>query len=158
MEFSKDNKLIPFRATVVDIALFFSHLSSIGTSASVIETSYSALKWIYDIAGVANPMVNPFVKTIIEGAKRENAKPVIKRTPISKDTLMRFCEKYADNNDLLICRDISMALFLFAGFFRFSELAYLTIKDIAICATHSTIHVNKSKTDQYRKGDEKVMK
>jgi len=69
--------------------LFFSHLSSIGTSASVIETSYSALKWVHDIAGVANPMVNPFVKTIIEGAKRENAKPVIKKTPISKDPLTR---------------------------------------------------------------------
>lgn len=47
IEFSKDNKLIPFPATVVDIALFFSHLSSIGTSASVIEASYSALKWVH---------------------------------------------------------------------------------------------------------------
>lgn len=157
IEFSKDNKLIPFPATAVDIALFFSHLSSIGTSASVIETSHSALKWVHDIAGVANPMVNPFVKTVIEGAKRQNAKPVTKKTPISKDALTRCCEKYADNNELQIRRDISMALLLFAGFFRFSELACLTIKDIAICATHLTIQVNNSKTDQYRKGDEVVI-
>lgn len=141
IEFSNNNKLIPFPATVADIALFFSHLSSIGTSASVIETSYSALKWVHVIAGVANPMVNPFVKTVIEGAKRKNAKPVTKKTPISKDTLTRCCEKCADNNELLIRRDISMALLLFAGFFRFSELAYLTIKDIAICATHLTIYM-----------------
>jgi len=65
--------------------------------------------------------------------------------------------KYADNNDLLIRTDISMALLLFTGFFRFSELAYLSIEDIAICATHLTIHVNKSNTDQYRKGDEVVI-
>ena len=54
IEFSKDRNLVPFPATVVDIALFFSHLTSIGVSVSVIETVYSALKWVRDIAGVAN--------------------------------------------------------------------------------------------------------
>ena len=44
IEFSKDRNLVPYPATVVDIALFFSHLTSIGVSASVIETIYSALK------------------------------------------------------------------------------------------------------------------
>jgi len=56
---------------------FFSHLTSFGVSASVIETIYSALKWVHDIAGVANPMTNPFVKTVVEWVKRENAKPVV---------------------------------------------------------------------------------
>lgn len=157
IEFSKDRNLVPFPATVVDIALFFSHLTSIGVSASVIETIYSALKWVHDIAGVANPMTNPFVKTVVEGAKRENAKPVVKKTPISKDVLTACCEKYATCNELPIRRDISVALLLFAGFFRYSELAGLTIKDIAISDSHLTIQVTRSKTDQYRKGDEVVI-
>ena len=46
---------------------------------------------------------------------------------------------------------------LFEGFFRFSELAGLTIKDIAISDSHLTIQVTRSKTDQYRKGDEVVI-
>ena len=71
IDFYKDRNLVPFPATVVDIALFFSHLTSIGVSASVIETVYSALKWVHDIAGLANPISNPFVKTVVEGAKRE---------------------------------------------------------------------------------------
>ena len=91
------------------------------------------LKWVHDIAGVANPMTNPFVKTVVEEVKRENAKPVVKKTaPISKDILTACCEKYATCNELPIRRDISIALLFFAFFFRFSELASLTIKDIAI--------------------------
>lgn len=120
IEFSKDRNLVPFPATVVDVALFFSHLTSIGVSASVIETIYSALKWVHDIAGVTNPMTNPFVKTVVEGAKRANAKPVVKKTPISKDVLKACCEKYATCNELPIRRNISVALLLFAGFFRAS--------------------------------------
>ena len=77
--------------------------------------------------------------------------------PISKDVLMACCEKYATCNELPIRRDISIALLLFAGFFRFSELAGLTIKDIAISDSHLTIQVTRSKTDQYRKGDEVVI-
>ena len=100
IEFSKDRNLVPFPATVVDIALFFSHLTSIGVSVSVIETVYSALKWVHDIACVANPVTNPFVKTVVEGAKRENAKPVVKKIPISKDVLTACCEKYATCNEL----------------------------------------------------------
>ena len=42
-------------------------------------------------------------------------------------------------------------------FFRFSELAGLTIKDIAISDSHLTIQVTRSKTDQFRKGDEVVI-
>ena len=157
IEFSKDRNLVPFPATVVDIALFFSHLTSIGVSASVIETIYSALKWVHDIGGVTNPMTNPFVKTVVEGAKRANAKPVVKKTPISKDVLKACCEKYATCNELPIRRNISVALLLFAGFFRFSELADLTLKDITISDSHLTIQVTRSKTDQYRKGDEVVI-
>ena len=157
LEFSKEKGLKPFPATVVDIALFFSHLTFNGVSASVIETIYSALKWVHDIGGVFNPLINPFIKNIVEGAKRENAKPVVKKTPISREALTACCEKFAASDKLLIRRDISMALLLFAGFFRFSELAALTTKDITICNTHLTVRVTHSKTDQYRKGDEFVI-
>jgi len=92
-------------------------------------------------------MTNPFVKTVVEGVKRENAKPVVKKTPISKDVLTTCCEKYATCNGVPIQRDIAIALWSFAVFFRFSELAGLTIKDIAISDSHLTIQVTRSKTD-----------
>ena len=51
-----------------------------------------------------------------------------------------------------------MALLLFAGFFRFSELAALTIGDISIIDTRLTIKVSQSKADQYRKRNEVVIR
>ena len=56
--------------SVVDAALYFSHLATSQVSASVIESSYCALKWAHDFAGVPNLMSSTFVKNIVEEAKR----------------------------------------------------------------------------------------
>ena len=93
----------------------------------------------------------------MEGAKRQNAKPVAKKSPISLKALTAFCAQYGHSRKLSIRRDISIALLLFAGFFRFNELAALTIQDVSISETHLTVEVTKSKTGQYRKGNEVVI-
>lgn len=94
IKFARDNNLILFPVTVVDAALYFSYLSTSQVSASVIETCFSALKWVHDIAGVSNPMVSPFVRNVVEGAKRQNAKPVAKKSPISPEALTACCTEY----------------------------------------------------------------
>lgn len=100
-------------------------------------------------------MSSSFIKNIVEGAKRQNTKPIVKKTSISKQALAACCTKYEHSNALPIHRDISIALLLFAEFFRFSELAALPIGHISLNATQFTIKVaQSSKTDQYRKGDE----
>ena len=50
-----------------------------------------------------------------------------------------------------------MALLLFAGFLRYNEIAQLKIQDVIICDTHLQLAIQKSKTDQYRKGNELVI-
>ena len=157
IKFARDNNLVVFPVTVVDVALYFSYLSTSQVSASVIETCFCALKWVHDIAGVLNPMASPFVRNVVEGAKCQNAKPVTKKSPISPEALTACCNEYEHSRELPIRRDISMALLLFAGFFRFKELAALEIQDISISETHLTVKVTKSKTDQYRKGNEVVI-
>ena len=157
VKFASDHKLVVFPVSIVDVALFFSHLATSRVSVSVIDTSYCSLKWAHDFAGVSNPMNSVFVKNIVVGAKRQNAKPTSKKSPISKEALTACCTKYERSNELTLRRDISMALLLFAWFFRFSELASLTIRDISISGTHLTIKVSQSKTDQYRKGNEVVI-
>ena len=67
------------------------------------------------------------------------------------------CNEYEHSRELPIRIDISMALLLFAGFFRFNELAALAIQDISISETHLIVKVTKSKTDQYGKGNEVVI-
>ena len=102
-------------------------------------------------------MSSTFVINMAEGDKRQNAKPTSKKSPISKEALTVCCSKHEHSDELPIRRDISVALLLFAGFFRFSELAALTIGDISISDTHLTIKVSQSKNHQYRKGNEMVI-
>ena len=122
----------------------------------MLESSYCALKWAYDFAGVPNPMSSTFVKHRVKGAKRQNTKPTSKKSPTSKEVLKACCSKYEHSDELPIQRDIFMALLLFAGLFRFSEPAALNIGHICISDTHLTIKVSQSKTDQYHRGNEVV--
>ena len=84
VKFANTNKLVVFPVSVVDAALFFSHLATSQVSASVIESSYCALKWAHDFAGVPNPMSSTFVKNMVEGAKRQNAKPTSRNLPFQR--------------------------------------------------------------------------
>lgn len=89
----------------------------------MIETSFCALKWVHEITEVPNPLIGPFVKNIVEGAKRLNMKPVA------------WCTKYEHSTDLPIHvgRDIfSIVLLLFAGCFCFSEIADLSINSFTM--------------------------
>ena len=91
-----------FPVSVVGAALFFSHLATSQVSASVIESSYCALKWAHDFAGVPNPMSSTFVKNMVEGAKRQNAKPTSKKSPILKEAFTACCIKYEHSDELPI--------------------------------------------------------
>lgn len=157
VEFARVKGLHVFPASVIDVSLFIAHLSTTCKSSSVIQSSYCALKWVHDLAGVPNPMGNTFLKSLIEGAKREHAKPVSKKAPISSDALEECCLAHQSCDTLLVRRDISMALLLFSGFLRYSEIAQLKIRDVAIFDSHLSLTIRKSKTDQYRKGNEVVI-
>ena len=73
VEFARFKGLNVFPASVIDVSLFIANLSATCKSSSVIQSSYCALKWVHDLAGVPNPMGNTFLKSLIEGAKREHA-------------------------------------------------------------------------------------
>ena len=50
-----------------------------------------------------------------------------------------------------------MCLLSFAGFLRYNELSSLRCKDITIHDSHIDIFIYKSKTDQYRDGNNVVI-
>ena len=156
-EFARVNSFNVFPASVIDVSLFISHLSATYKSSAVIQSSYCALKWVHEIAGVHNPMESKFLQNLVEGAKREHAKPVSKKTPVTNEALEACSIKYQGCNTLTVRRDISMSLQLFAGFLRYNELAHLRVNDMVICDTHLQLTIRKSKTDQYRQGNELVI-
>ena len=72
---------------------------------------------------------------------------VHKKEPITKDILITLCDKFIDEKDLLIVRNLTMILFCFAGFLRFDEVSSLTFNDIIMRDDHIVLCIKKSKTD-----------
>lgn len=106
------------------------------------------------MVGLPDPTKNSYVSSLQESARRVASHPVIKKEPISKDMIISLCSKFIDCNDLLIVRNMLMILFGFAGFLRFDEFSSLTFGDVKIFENFIRLIIRKSKTDQYRQGNE----
>ena len=56
--------------------------------------------------------------------------------------------------NLTVVRDLTMILLCYSAFLRFSELSQLKCHDITVKDDYLVVKIKKSKTDQYRAGDE----
>ena len=139
-------------AQPIHIALYFTQLLDNGQSFGVISSTRYAIKWFHEINGFHDPTDNGFVTNLVESAKRHATKKVIKKDPITVEVLKMLCDSYSDSQDLLVIRDLSMILLAFSGFLRFNELSSITCKDITFGDGYFSVHIAKSKTDQYRHG------
>ena len=141
-------------ASPIHVALFLVELLESGATYSVVCNIVCSLKWAHDMNGRIDPTNNAFVKNLVESAKR-HAKPVRRRKePVTKEMLISLCGKFKDSNGLMTIRDLTMILLAFSSFLRFDELSQLRCKDIIVKEDHLCIKIGKSKTDQYRDGDE----
>ncbi|XP_063421738.1 uncharacterized protein LOC134706597 isoform X1 [Mytilus trossulus] len=148
-------KSIP--ASPIHVALYLTHLLDKGSSKSVVQSAVYGIKWAHNIQGIQDPTTNSFVVNLMEAAKRQPHRPRVKKDHITVDVLINLCSKYKDCNDLLVIRDLTMIILCFAGFLRYDEVSGIRCKDIVFKEDHFSINIFKSKTDQYRLGDEIVI-
>ncbi|VDI56804.1 Hypothetical predicted protein [Mytilus galloprovincialis] len=141
-------------AQPIHIALYFTHLLDQGSTFHPIDNAKYGIKWAHEINGLTDPTENSFVSSIQEAAKRTAYKTVTKKEPVTTDMLIQLCEKYSDSEDLLIVRDLTMTLLGFAGFLRYDELSSLLFSNVKVKDDFLVLYLNKSKTDQYRQGNE----
>ena len=137
----------------IHVALYISSLMNKGSSFSVIQSALYSIKWAHNIRGAIDPTDNAFVKSMVESAKRQSSKPVVKKDIVTSGQIIELCEKYQDCTNILVLRDLAYIVLSFAGFFRFDELQSLRASDITFQETSITVNLQKSKTDQYRKGN-----
>ena len=141
-------------AQPVHVALYLTDLVDKGSSYSVVSAAKYAIKWIHQIHGYEDPTMNAFVSNIVESAKRHARKPITKKDIVDSEILVKLCDKYKHSSDLLILRDLTMILLCFSGFLRYDEVSSLKVKDIKYFDAHFSVNIEKSKTDQYRLGNE----
>ena len=144
-------------AEPIHVALYITHLLDSGSSSHTVNRTVYALKWAHDLNSFPDPTANGYVKSLQEAAKRIATPRVQRKDPVSTEMLIELCDSYSNCNDLLIIRDLTMALISFSGFLRFDELSNLKCNDVKIHDDYLSVFIHKSKTDRYRQGNEIVI-
>ena len=144
-------------AIPIHVALYMTHLMNTGSSYSVIQSAVYSIKWAHSLHGLQDPTENSFIQTLLESSKRQPNKPRAKKEHINVESIIDLCSKYKDSFDLTVVRDLCMIVLSFSGFLRYSELSSLRCSDVHFRDTHLEVHISKSKTDQYRLGDQIVI-
>ena len=91
-------------------------------------------------------------------AETPKRQPKTKKDHITTISLIELCTKYKDSNDdFTVVRDLSMITWCFSCFLHYDEISSIRCKDIIFKDDHLQIKILKSKTDQYRMGNEIVI-
>ena len=144
-------------ASVLDFSLYLTHLSETRANLGCIMSPVYGVKWAHDCADLYSPTESNFVKNLLNAYKRRFSQPVARKEPILSEKLIDIAKEYYESSDLTIIRDVTMAILLFAGFLRFSELQNLACNDILISENDVQLYIKKSKTDQFREGSQVVI-
>ena len=151
---SKFDEVITFPARDIHVVLFFVSLIQSGTSFSVIESCFYAIRHAHNIGNQPDPTDSALVNYALEAAKRTCSRPVTKKQPITPEHLKSVYGSMIQDGklSLLHLRDFTLILLCFCGFLRFEEAANITLGDINFSPLYMRIFIEKSKTDQYRIG------
>ena len=92
-----------------------------GHSASVIESASYNIRWGHRLAGMDSPTIYPFVKGVVEGARRKLARPVQPKQPLKHYSIAEITLTLASASaSLAYFRFLFILLVGYAGVFRIS--------------------------------------
>lgn len=151
---SNSFNLNPLPASDNTVSLYLIHLCKNGNSVSIVDEAFYAISWSHKLAAFYDPCNSFLCKSVIEGARRSfrhNIKN--KKEPITPQILQKIVQKYGNTNSTLHERRVAcMCLVSYSGFLRFTELVNLKRSDIIFHQEYMSLFIEKSKTDQHRKG------
>ena len=152
--FAVEKRMACLPADRLQFTLYLERLARETSSVSAVEEVFNAVNWVHSIAGLEPPSSDGIVRSVMEGVRRMYARPVVKKEPF-KD--LRAIVESFNLSDLSDVRSTAMCLLSFAGFLRFDELAGLHCSDVVFEDRHLKLKIRRSKTDQYRQGNEVVI-
>lgn len=155
--FANSENINSIPAQPIHVALFLTQLIDKKCSNNVVESSVYAIKWAHKLRGLSDPTSNPYITNLLESAKRQNSKPRIKKDIITSQHIIGLCEKYAESNNIFIIRDLAIIVLCYSGFLRYDEVRALLCKHVIFHDDYISLFLPKSKTDQYRNGEEVVI-
>ena len=149
-----DMKLHACAASAEDIARYLICLYNGKAPFSRIQGTFYAIKWKIDCNPnvVVSPCDSKFLSNLLLGITKLQAKPIVKKEPITPDMIKHLIGKFGRHDNLKDIRLCTMILLSYSGFLRFNELINIRRCDIQLFVSHANIFISKSKTDIFRQG------
>ena len=91
--------------------------------------------------GFWDPMSNCLVKSLLEAGKRLNSSPIKQKDTINTEIFITLSDLFRETNDALHLRDLTMILFVYAGFLRFREISQLRCNDVDFKDEYVTLQI-----------------
>lgn len=151
--FAQAHRFQPVPAADFNVALFLTSLLDKGSGKSTIIQSAYAIKFFHELEGREFSLKSPYIRGLLEAAKRVCSAGGHKKDPITADMLKILCDTYRDSISLPDVRDLAFMTTSYAGFLRYDEVSSLKATNVKILERHMELRLEKAKTDQYRQGN-----
>ena len=126
-------------------------------SKAAVEEAVHALSWLHQVGGLQPVGASPLVQATLARLRRALARPKVRKEPVSVEMLQAMVEAAGAEPPLGEVRLLAVYLLAFAGFLRCDEIVRLNCSDISFTEEGMQIHIQSSKTDQFRQGDALVI-
>ena len=147
--FCSDNGFPYLPSTPQADASFMSHLADKGRKPATIERKLASISKNHKAQGFDSPASHPQIKIVLDGIRRMKGTEQKQARAFDAKELESKLSRIG--NDVKGLRDKAILLVGFAGAFRRSELASLTLSDLDFQEECLVIRLRKSKTNQHGK-------
>ncbi len=137
-------------ANPATVAAYFSAMADAGRKPSTIDRAKAAIKMAHETAGAVDPTNHKSVKLTLKGIRRAIGTAKAKKSPVLATDIRAMVESLPSG--LIGNRDRALILVGFAGAFRRSEVAGLTIEHVEETVEGIKVFLPRSKTDQEGQG------
>lgn len=128
---------------------------------STIGRRLAAIGKVHELAGHLSPTKQPVVTTTMSGIRRERIRPTRRMSPLllaDLRAMLAGIDLWDFPGGVIGRRDAALLLMGFAGAFRRSELAELTVGDVIRHPEDGLhVHLRRSKTDQEGRGSVRAL-
>ena len=148
-------------ALPVTVALYLQSISREARTYSVVKSASGCIFTAHELALIpagSIPTKHAICKLVREAAKRRlGLRLVNQKDPVSMEVLLcsvsLYCRDLGSGVSVLELMFACMALCMFMGFLRFSDMASIYVDGVSFYDDHMEIFLPDRKNDQFRKGD-----
>jgi len=126
-----------------------------GNKSGVITTAVYAVDFIHQIMALPKPGGHDSIKLMLEGAKRALARPVVRKAPLSIETVKRLIMHFTPSLEGYSLKGLRYSVYCALAFVleaRFDDIINVCPNNIVDYGDRMVVFLEESKMDQYRGG------